>query len=165
MKLLAQNVHIQKHTHQFGQFKRWKSLTRRITSKFQISEGKNLRLENSPYLANWETIKETWIGREYILVMQTLILSIYRVFFHWYPPKKLKYGKPRLGESTLTLIGLDTPYLAKINFFVLLGGVCSQFWHKICSWKFTHSTIIFRLNSRFRKLLRFLDVWYDKYMI
>ena len=21
-------------------------------------------------------------------------------FFHWYPPKK--YGKPRLGESTLT---------------------------------------------------------------
>ena len=28
---------------------------------------------------------------------------IYRVFFsHWYHPKKLKYGKPRLGESTLT---------------------------------------------------------------
>ena len=26
----------------------------------------------------------------------------YRVFFHWCPPKKLKYGKPRLGESTLT---------------------------------------------------------------
>ena len=23
-------------------------------------------------------------------------------FFNWYPPKKLKYGKPRLGESTLT---------------------------------------------------------------
>ena len=23
-------------------------------------------------------------------------------FFHWYPPKKLNYGKPRLGESTLT---------------------------------------------------------------
>ena len=23
-------------------------------------------------------------------------------FFHWYPPKKLKYGKPRLGEFTLT---------------------------------------------------------------
>ena len=23
-------------------------------------------------------------------------------FFHWYPPKKFKYGKPRLGESTLT---------------------------------------------------------------
>ena len=28
---------------------------------------------------------------------------IYRAFFlHWYPTKKLKYGKPRLGESTLT---------------------------------------------------------------
>ena len=26
--------------------------------------------------------------------------------------KKLKYGKPRLGESTLTWIGLDTPNLA-----------------------------------------------------
>ena len=23
-------------------------------------------------------------------------------FFHWYPPKKLKFGKPRLGESSLT---------------------------------------------------------------
>ena len=34
------------------------------------------------------------------------------VFFHWYPPKKLKYVKPRLGESTLTKIGLDTPSLA-----------------------------------------------------
>ena len=22
-------------------------------------------------------------------------------FFHWYPPKKLKYGKPRLSVSTL----------------------------------------------------------------
>ena len=46
-------------------------------------------------------------------------------FFHWYPLKKLKYGKPRLGESTLTQIGLDTPNLAQINFFYLelLGGV------------------------------------------
>ena len=26
----------------------------------------------------------------------------YRVFFNWYPPKKLEYGKPRLDESTLT---------------------------------------------------------------
>ena len=23
-------------------------------------------------------------------------------FIHWYPPKKLKYGKPRLSESMLT---------------------------------------------------------------
>ena len=30
------------------------------------------------------------------------VIITYRVFFHWYPPKKLKYGKPRLGESMLT---------------------------------------------------------------
>ena len=24
-----------------------------------------------------------------------------QVFSHWYPPKKLKYGQPRVGESTL----------------------------------------------------------------
>ena len=30
------------------------------------------------------------------------IINTYRVFFfNWYPPKKLKYVKPRLGESTL----------------------------------------------------------------
>ena len=29
-------------------------------------------------------------------------------FFHWYPPKNLKYGKPKLGESTLTQIVPDT---------------------------------------------------------
>ena len=28
--------------------------------------------------------------------------NIQGVFFNWYPPKKLKYRKPRLGESTLT---------------------------------------------------------------
>ena len=29
-------------------------------------------------------------------------MYIYRVFFfHWYPPKKFKYEKPRLDESTL----------------------------------------------------------------
>ena len=31
------------------------------------------------------------------------ICDTYKVFFfNWYPPKKLKYGKSRLGESTLT---------------------------------------------------------------
>ena len=44
------------------------------------------------------------------------ISHIQGVFFHWYPPKRLKYGKSRLGESTLTYIGLDTPNLAQINF-------------------------------------------------
>ena len=35
--------------------------------------------------------------------MLRLTTYYYRVFFlHWYPPKKLMYGKPRLGESTLT---------------------------------------------------------------
>ena len=29
-------------------------------------------------------------------------LRSYRVVFHWYPPKKLKYGKPIFGESMLT---------------------------------------------------------------
>ena len=45
--------------------------------------------------------------------------NIQGVSFNWYPPKKLKYVKPRLGESTLTQIGLDTANLAQINFFVL----------------------------------------------
>ena len=30
-----------------------------------------------------------------------VIFELQGVFFHWYPPKKLKLGKPRLGESTL----------------------------------------------------------------
>ena len=46
------------------------------------------------------------------LMQQTNKHNIQGVFFsHWYPPKKLKYGKPRLGESTLTKIVLDTPNL------------------------------------------------------
>ena len=40
-------------------------------------------------------------------------------FFHWASPKKLKYGKPRLGESTLTQIVLDIPNVTQINFSVL----------------------------------------------
>ena len=35
-------------------------------------------------------------------VTTAFIEYIQGVFFNWYPPKKLKYGKPRLGESTLT---------------------------------------------------------------
>ena len=35
---------------------------------------------------------------------KTIIMTIITTgcFFSWYPPKKLKYGKPRVGESTLT---------------------------------------------------------------
>ena len=31
-----------------------------------------------------------------------IYIYIQDVLFNWHPPKKLKYGKPRLGESTLT---------------------------------------------------------------
>ena len=34
--------------------------------------------------------------------LATLVLQVSTGYFvHWYPPKKLKYGKPRLGESML----------------------------------------------------------------
>ena len=42
------------------------------------------------------SIKETLHLLIFILMINT------GCFFHWYPPKMLKYGKPRLGESTLT---------------------------------------------------------------
>ena len=35
------------------------------------------------------------------IILYKIIID-YRVFFNWYAPKKLKYVKPRLGESTLT---------------------------------------------------------------
>ena len=37
------------------------------------------------------------------------------------PPKTLKNGKPRFGESTLTWIVQDTPNLTKINLYFNLG--------------------------------------------
>ena len=36
----------------------------------------------------------------YILYIYTPVYT--GCFFNWYAPKKLKYGKPRLGESTAT---------------------------------------------------------------
>ena len=37
------------------------------------------------------------------IISSTVFLAFYTgCFFNWYPPKKLKYVKPRLGESTLT---------------------------------------------------------------
>ena len=39
------------------------------------------------------------IGTSYIVIH---CLCYTGCFFHWYPPKKFKYGKPRLGESTST---------------------------------------------------------------
>ena len=40
------------------------------------------------------------IGQESDLNLD-LNLNVQGVFLHWVSPKKLKYGKPRLGESTL----------------------------------------------------------------
>ena len=38
-----------------------------------------------------------------VLVVNSGILGYTGFFFlRWYPPKKFKYGKPRLGESTST---------------------------------------------------------------
>ena len=34
--------------------------------------------------------------------MCQMLQLVQGVFLNWHPPKKLKYGKPRLGESTLT---------------------------------------------------------------
>ena len=43
------------------------------------------------------------VGSHQASFLQVKLFSSYRVFFfHWASPKKLKYGKPRLGESTLT---------------------------------------------------------------
>ena len=33
----------------------------------------------------------------------TYLMFVQGVFFHWASPKKLKYAKPWLGESTLTV--------------------------------------------------------------
>ena len=40
--------------------------------------------------------------RREVLSSEHHVGYIQGVFFHWASPKKLKYGKPRLGESTLT---------------------------------------------------------------
>ena len=42
-------------------------------------------------------------------------------FFHWYPPKKLKYGKPRLGVSRPIYINVDSPNLG-VPYFNFLRG-------------------------------------------
>ena len=39
---------------------------------------------------------------QYFEILINILQIVQGVFFHWYSPEKLKYGKPRLGESTLT---------------------------------------------------------------
>ena len=48
------------------------------------------------------TRRAQWKTRISVSIKCVASQDIQGVFFHWYPPKKLKYGKPRLGESTLT---------------------------------------------------------------
>ena len=36
----------------------------------------------------------------------TLHFIIQGVFFNWYPPKKLKYGKPRLGDTGVYFVSI-----------------------------------------------------------
>ena len=57
----------------------------------------------SQFIFQCESIKQ------YIYGYGTNLLKIQGGFFHWYPPKKLKYGKHRFDESTLTYIVLDPP--------------------------------------------------------
>ena len=60
--------------------------------------------EESHFCWNWSFSCTKKVTR-YVTQWRTekVQAKTYRVFFfNWYPPKKLKYGKPRLGESTLT---------------------------------------------------------------
>ena len=43
-------------------------------------------------------MRYTWLW----VIFLAFLYFVYRVFFSLVPPKKIKYGKPRLGESTLT---------------------------------------------------------------
>jgi len=60
----------------------------------------------------------TWNSQQHVRAHESEAYCVTkRVFFcDWCPPKKLKYGKPRLCESTSTLIVLDTPNLVRLTF-------------------------------------------------
>ena len=56
-------------------------------------------------LYNFDNLDSAALFTIYIvqkLTSEEIIIIIIMFFFNWYPPKKLKYGKPRLGESMLT---------------------------------------------------------------
>ena len=72
-----------------------------ITHKWGTSE-ENVLLGNVSAKKE-EPFTKTEIGQNETKDLISLQpLDIQGVFFNWYPPKKLKYGKPRLGESTAT---------------------------------------------------------------
>ena len=49
----------------------------------------------------WQRLLKGW-PQFGTIVSGKLLFIVQGVFFNWNPPKKLKYGKPRLGESTAT---------------------------------------------------------------
>ena len=68
------------------------------------------------------------ISEKYIKTISEkyMYLIIQGVFLSWASPKKLKYGKPRLGESTLTQIVLDTLNLQPRLTFLYLDHSISK---------------------------------------
>ena len=53
--------------------------------------------------SSWDSIKEHILSNKLVFYKDCLQdCTITGCFFNWYPPKQLKYVKPRLGESTLT---------------------------------------------------------------
>ena len=76
------------------------------------SQEKNWDRTRQPALRCWWSGAPWYGGGQYAKSIQCFIsINIFQNFaspkwyiqgdfFHWYPPKKFKYGKPRLGEST-----------------------------------------------------------------
>ena len=74
----------------------------------------NTMIFNISFIRHQERFTKTFsknVTQEYKLMQVNLKLKATKkeygmeftgCFFNWYPPKKSKYGKPRLGESTLT---------------------------------------------------------------
>ena len=69
-----------------------------------------LKIKNGRCEKIFNQVHDIWHGTKliswYLSPTQSMASIIYKTtgcfFFNWYPPKKLKYGKPRLGESTAT---------------------------------------------------------------
>ena len=63
------------------------------------------------YICKW-SMMGNWVFKFWVL--KKCLLFVQGVFVPWPSPNKLKYEKPRLGESTLALIALYTFNLAKV---------------------------------------------------
>ena len=75
----------------------WSIASLQATSK-NMFDFRTLCCEFWPQFSTWKciNIKDSKVSK---LIMA---FKVQGGFFHWYPPKMLKYEKPRLGESTLT---------------------------------------------------------------